>query len=275
EQNQLAKNMRYLSNTIKYSIQSNCPDYKKEAVITSLNNIAKNTILKFVNVNDNSANLKISCQDQIEKDTDGTTILGMGKAGEYYTFDDFSVIMTPGTLIIYNVPSDTSGQPVCVLSNTVVHEILHTLGFGHNSDPNSIMYFAASKNSDFCRSGNIDQYIIDILNTAYSIPSLPDIVISQPTITKSDNNLYVGFVLYNNGLVDFNGDIKVMVSIGSKTIETFDLGSRTDFKVGHGFKQGSYVASSKIPSGSEVKLSVITSVKEISLNNNQVSINFN
>ena len=174
-----------------------CGDYEARRIVRAFQEIqsATNGSVSFVESFD-SGDIKLNCsfiEDCYKKTVDirreeGITyttesICGYSKGlasyymqGELLTRADIQFFGLAGFAETdYDGPSGFSVGS-CGHINTEIHEILHVLGFGHDSSPESIMYYAEDgvgltihdKNECLNSKKEIDAYIIKELKEKYS-----------------------------------------------------------------------------------------------------------
>ena len=68
---------------------------------------------------------------------------------------------------------------ICDEPQIALHELLHALGFDHNSNSKSIMYPITN-----CAQ-ELDDYIVQTINQLYSVPSRGDLLIEEIDANKS------------------------------------------------------------------------------------------
>lgn len=146
---------------ISYSIAEDCGDYMKSRIRKSFIKIFEETdsIMVFIETT-NNADIQIACHLLTDYYEDVYT------AGEA-TLGIIGYVVNDATINFYNLESktDTWEMGACdEYPDTEIHEILHTFGFDHNYNENSIM-LSFSKG---CYIDSIDNYIIECLKYTYS-----------------------------------------------------------------------------------------------------------
>lgn len=151
---------------ISYSISDDCSDYMKYRIRRSFVILFEktNSLLSFIETI-TDANIEIDCHLYPAFSEDVITV-GEATPGVIGYFVDEARIS------FYNMLSDSDAWYMGVCEDypdTEIHEILHTFGFDHNSDNNSIMAkYIAAKYSGECFIDSIDKYIIDCLKYTYT-----------------------------------------------------------------------------------------------------------
>ena len=150
----------------------------------------------------------------------------------------------------------------CESPQIALHEILHALGFDHNSDKNSILYPITECNQI------IDLYILDKIESLYSLDSVPDLIVDEFRVAGSGRYINLKISVLNGGFMDSGesvlkiyADDKEIKEINSKGIE---IGTRRIFDV----------ENLRLPLGNLNKISVVVFYenRELGKQNNMAEI---
>lgn len=230
---QFYKNMRFRDSTITYQIESSCGSRASEAT-QAFSEIQDKTILKFVETN-NNPEISILCsevpsEDQFEEE--GYFIAGEGGPTE--------VINTSLYAVIFKGKASLLREEKCDTPKIATHEILHILGFDHNSNPNSILYPTLD-----CQQ-EIDQNIINDINNLYSQKSLSDLKIISVDAQKTGKYLSFEVEVINQGLKD----------VPNAELSLYDDSGRVEFEEGDSLSLGSIkIGTKKILTVTNVQIS--------------------
>src|SRR3989338_7845797 len=160
---QFYENLRYSDSKISYRIADKCTLQKKADAERAFEILENKTILDFYPVNSNEE-LLISCEDR-QKIKEDYFVAGEGGPVNISRAGQFNVIYTGQILLIR--------QSECPNPNIALHEIMHSLGFGHSSNKNNIMYEISE-----C-SQTLGDDIPRFIDELYSIPSKPDLAFEE------------------------------------------------------------------------------------------------
>ncbi len=213
---QFYPNMRYKSRDITFSVSSTCDAAKKKDIERAISTISEKTILNFQQVQEGE--ISILCSDiNPRPEEEGHFVAGEGGPSEIINTSKYSVILS-GKVSLYRRSKE------CAKPNVATHEILHSLGFDHNSNENSIMYPITNCGQD------IDDYIIEEINKLYLEDSLADLAIEK--LNASKNGRYINFEITvgNFGLEDSaNSTLRVYANekeIKVVPLEKIDIGTK-------------------------------------------------
>jgi len=210
---QFYPNMRFTESGISYRIE-NCPLNKREHMVNAFQAIESLSLLKFYPVNLNEE-IYVTC-DSKTRIEGGLFIAGEGGPINITKSGEFNVIHNGKVLLL----RDSN----CENPNVGIHELLHVLGFDHVDNKSSIMYPVSNCDQE------IDQSIIDILNSLYSIRSYPDLEYENVSAVMHGKYLNTNFTVKNNGLKD-SGNFKIVIYADSKIVKEMDIDS---LKIGNG-----------------------------------------
>ncbi len=250
--NQFYENMRYPDRKIAYSISSSCTKAKEESFKQATEILEKETILQFFEVDDGE--IKISCSNIAPTSEEkGHFILGEGGPSKIFDLSTYSVI-TEGKIALYR--EEKCEKPIVAL-----HELLHALGFDHNSNQESILYPLADCDQE------LDTEIIETINELYKQDSLGDLSIEKISATKSGPYLDFEITISNEGLRKTD-KFTLKVTTESKEIKEFEMD-----ELDIGDKIISTVTNLNIPRSAEsITFEVYTSGEEISKDNNVATV---
>jgi len=202
---QFYPNMRYSDSKISYKIE-NCTLQKKQDMEQAFEILSNQTLLNFYRISsDPEISVYCDSRNRIEK---GLFIAGEGGPTNISLTNNFNVILNGQILLI----KDSQ----CAQPNIALHELLHTLGFAHSSNPNNIMY-AVSK----CKQ-TIGLDIIEMINFLYSYPSYPDLTIENISAVMSGRSLDAKLNIKNYGLKD-SEDFKILIYADEKLLKEIEM----------------------------------------------------
>ncbi|MEK6928733.1 MAG: matrixin family metalloprotease [Nanoarchaeota archaeon] len=246
--------MRYVDREIRYSIDVKCDLKKQNDILEALSLISSQTLLRFYE-SENNTQISFVCSE-IEPSLEQKNHFVAGEGGPT------EIINTSLYYVIFSGKVSLFRTEKCPEPKIALHEILHALGFDHNSNENSIMYPITKCDQQF------EKYIIDEINELYKTDSLPDLAIYDVSASKTGRYLDFKIEIDNQGLKDvINASLNIIVN--SNIESTFNL-------------EGISIGTRKIMTAENVKVSLDSeeivfmvksdSEKEISLENNKVSL---
>jgi hypothetical protein len=252
ESTQFHPNMRYPDSRIGYKLADTCTTKKRSDFIEATEFLSRETILSFYE--STNPDILVSCSNIApEPDDEGHFVAGEGGPTIIINASQFAVI-TLGKIALYR--PETCDRP-----QVAIHELLHALGFDHNSNPDSLMYPVTNCDQ------TLDQEIKDQIRTLYSIPSAADLLVESVKANKTGRYLSVDVVIANHGLKD-SDDSTLLIYAENSLIKDFEL---EDINIGS--KKTLSITNIKVPRNTEtIKLAIETTEKEISRNNNEVQI---
>ena len=254
ESKQFYPNLRFATNKITYGFEDACSDEKKVSVRDAVSILEKDTVLVFDEKPSNDAQVHILCSEiGPEPEQAGHFVAGEGGPTEIINTTLYSVIRG-GKLSLYR--DESCDRPLIAL-----HEMLHVLGFDHNSNPQSIMYPTLNCNEQ------LDSHIVDSINALYHDESLPELTIIDANATKEGRYVSFSVKVMNRGLVEAES-VSLDVLEGTNVLQTFDLG-----KIDIGVIKALSVENLKASrSGSEIKLHIRSPSRELDENNNYLTL---
>lgn len=211
---QFYQDMRYPSREISYKIYD-CPLQKKYNILWAMDILENETVLEFNEVS-SGEEISVQCSD-IAKETDpGIFVAGEGGVTEVVKTNNYNVILKGAVLLLR--------ESECERPNVSLHELLHSLGFGHSDNKANIMY-----NYTKCRQ-TIGDDIPRRINALYEDDELPDLSIDEANAKVKSGLLDLNVSVRNHGLKDV-GESELEVIVDDKVVETLDV---SEMKIGHG-----------------------------------------
>ncbi len=246
-------NMRYQNSEISYRIESACGENKRKSVQEAFSILSERTILSFKEAENGEIDILCS-QIAPEVGQEDHFIAGEGGPAEIVNVTRYNIILK-GKISLYR--DEKCDDPYIAL-----HEILHSLGFDHNNNENSIMYSITSCNQE------LDSYIIEEIRRLYSILSLPDVVMEKVEANKTGRYLSFKAVVANYGLKDAK-NAKLSVLVGGEVVDEFDL---EDIQLGT--KKSIEVTNLRVPRNSSniIFSALISDGNELSYENNKLEL---
>jgi len=210
---QFYQNMRYPNSRISYQIYD-CPLQKENDMERAFEIISEGSILDFYPV-DSDEQISVTC-DSKNKMEEGLFIAGEGGPTNITRAGNFNVILHGSILLIRDSKCETP--------NIAIHELLHTLGFGHSENQNNVMY-------PITKCGQtIGEDIFQLIDELYSFPSYEDLVFENVSAVMHGRYLNVNMSVRNNGLRSSEKS-KIIISADDKFVKEIDLDS---LKIGYG-----------------------------------------
>jgi hypothetical protein len=198
---QFYPDMRFRDKGISYRIY-NCPLQRRNDMEWAFQIIENKTVLNFYPVS-SGEEISVTC-DETEKTDGNLFIAGEGGPTEITVAGEFNVIEKGKILLM----KDSE----CERPNIALHELLHVLGFDHSPNPNNIMY-------EISRCDQVvSEDIIDIINKMYSIPSEPDLLFENASVSMHGKYLDINLSIRNNGLAN-SGESVVKILADEKQVE--------------------------------------------------------
>lgn len=250
---QFYPNMRYKSKIITYAIEPNCSLKKTNDVKGAFARIQDVTVLSFVEQARNPEVMIMCSNIEPSAEQEDHFIAGEGGPVQIINTTNYAVILA-GKVSLYRPDS-------CEKPQIATHEILHALGFDHNSNTKSIMYPYTECDQI------IEQEIIDEIARIYHEDALPDLVIE--TVKASKAGRYLGFeaVISNQGIEDSEGS-ELIVIIKREEVKTIEIGS-----LEIGVRKILTITNLPVSRNTEeITFSVQTDEEELGKENNQVEL---
>jgi len=246
-------NMRYSNSVILYGFDEDCGIERKENVKRALSILEDRTILEF-KISEKFPEIYVTCSNISPKpDQENHFIAGEGGPTIIINGSRYAII-EEGEIALYR-------EENCDDPQVALHEILHALGFDHNSDIKSIMYPITECDQI------LDQYILDEINSLYEQESLSDLVIEAIEANKTGRYLNYDIVIANHGLKDSGKSLLILYNEGEE-FKSFEING-----INIGAKRQLSVRNLVIPRKSiEIRFVLDIDEEEIDKDNNEASI---
>jgi archaellum component FlaF (FlaF/FlaG flagellin family) len=210
---QFFPNMKFNHNSISYKIDSDCSGVKRSRMIMAFNDLeSKIGLISFKEVV-NEGDIEVSCsEEQKESIEKNYFIAGEGGAKEVIQTGRYNIIAN-GTVLLYK----ENGRKECDWSNVELHELVHVFGFGHSTNPDSLMYpYLEDCNQE------LDESIINELRRLYSEENLVDLYFDDVNVVKKGKYLDFNLTIKNSGSINSESSEFSVLEEG-KVVEDFDL----------------------------------------------------
>ena len=228
---QFHSNMKFNHNNLSYSIDLNCPDFKRQRMIGAFNYLSEEiSYISFQETFDNP-DIYVTCSE-IEKLTPESDspkdffIAGEGGAKEIIQSGKYNII-TNGTISLYKSPH---GAIECDFPNIEIHELIHVFGFDHSKNKNSLM----NPLLDSCDQ-LLDPIILEELKRLYSEKNLPDLYFEDVKAVKKGRYLDFSITIKNMGTINAKNINFLVLDDGEiiekKEIDEINFGAGLLFEV--------------------------------------------
>ena len=203
----IAENVRWARMPIRVFIDPSCSKSKIESIREAMRIWEEVTdhLIKFELVEKNYQVL-IKCSNLLEESA-GYSAIGEAKPTLIYT-GYFHLIENASIVFLKRRIS-------CVKPIVELHELGHVLGLDHVNDSKNVMY-----SYEKCDQ-TIPNYTVATLKKLYSIPSLPDLYISNFSLKVEEGFGEIEIEIGNKGLVESN-ETEISIHLNGK-IERFKL----------------------------------------------------
>jgi hypothetical protein len=247
---QFYPNMRFPGTNLSYKIEG-CPLQRKNDMEFAFEIMEQKTILSFYPV-EQEQEITITCDDtnQVEGNL---FVAGEGGPTDVTVAGNFNVIESGKILLIKD--SD------CERPNVAIHELLHVLGFNHSENPKSIMYSISRCDQ------TMGQDIIDFINNIYSIPSEPDLLFENASVSMHGKYLDVNFSIRNNG-INNSGESVVKILADGKEVKEVEVPS---IEIGYGRKTSLSNIWIKQINTQNIELVIENNFEELDKSNNEIA----
>jgi hypothetical protein len=206
---QFYPNMRYRDRVISYSISNTCAAKQKLDAQKAFSILSDRTLLDFNKVAVGGAEISILCSElSPDPEKEGHFVAGEGGPSEIINISNYAVIFS-GKISLYR-------ENDCDNPNVALHEILHALGFDHNTNERSILFPLTKCNQE------LDDYVIEEINRLYAIDSRVDLAVERITANRSGRYLSFEISVGNFGLKD-SDDARLVIYDGENLIRDFEL----------------------------------------------------
>ena len=245
---QFYPNMRFKDRKIRYSINEKCSNKRTLDAQRAFATLSEKTILSFSE--SPNPQIKILCENIApEAEQTGHFVAGEGGPTDIVNTTKYAVILQ-GKVALYR-------PETCETPQVAIHEILHVLGFEHNNNTKSIMYYITSCDQE------LDQHLIDELERLYQEPSYGDMIIESIKSNKTSKSLDIEITFANIGLETINNS-SLVIRTKEKIIKTIEIG---EFPIG--IKQRLTISNFAIPRNTkEIEFVIETNENELSKENN-------
>jgi len=245
---QFYENMRYQNKEITYHM-GDCPIAKTDEMNRAFDIIENLTVVSFKAVPEGQEEISITCESSARV-AGRTFIAGEGGVTNVTATDNFNVIFNGMILLLR--------ETKCSDPIVGIHELLHSMGFDHSSNPENMMYPTVN-----CGQ-TIGEDVVNQINNLYSFESLADVSIESASAEIHGNYLDLSLTLKNNGLIG-SADSRLVVYADDRNIKELDVDSMS---VGAG-REISLTNIFLLRSGvEEIKLVVEYSPSELDKENN-------
>lgn len=250
---QFYKNLRYSDSEISYKINNECTLQKRADAERAFNRIENLTVLQFYPVN-SGEEISVTCKEDVVMNEKEFFVAGEGGPVNITRAGDFNVIFNGKILLLR--------QSRCAEPNIATHELLHSLGFSHSSNPKNIMY-----NITRCNQV-IGDNIPEAINQIYSVESNPDLELENVSAVLDGRYLDLNVTIRNNGLKSSSPfELKIYAEedeIKKISIDSLRIGEGISYKFSNIFVSKLNVE--------EIEVDIVAPFTEIEKNNNKVRL---
>jgi uncharacterized protein (UPF0333 family) len=258
---QFYPNMRFQEKEISYAIEDACNIQKRKEIDEAFYVLSAETLLRFFR-GDKNSQISVSCSEPVQENEEELIkgqqkyfIAGEGGPTEAVNLSGKGFLIKKGKVSLYR-------EEKCNESKLAMHEILHVLGFEHNSNEKSIMYPITSCDQ------TLDRSIIDEISCIYEQPSLPDLGLEEVNANKTSSRLSFFVSVVNYGYKDASNS-KLEIFSEEGTIYNYTLDT-----IRSGTKKTLEVKNLKISKKADTLTFVVSldSKDELSFGNNEVKL---
>ncbi|MEK6895467.1 MAG: matrixin family metalloprotease [Nanoarchaeota archaeon] len=250
---QFYQNMRYPDYKISYRIIG-CPIGKKDEMKRAIEYIQNKTILKFYEVVD-SEEISVTCDNTLKLEG-SAFIAGEGGTTNVTKTNNFNVIDNGQVLLLR--------ETQCAEPIVAAHELMHSLGFQHSTNPSNLMYPTVD-----CRQ-TIGDDTVNYINKLYSYPSFSDLSFENVSATIKGKYLDGNFIIRNNGLIKSENSTVIVYS-GNSVVKKISLGG---INVGYGIEiMFENQWSPELSSDESLRFVIDAKFNELDKSNNEVVLN--
>jgi len=248
---QFYPNMRFDHNKISYFISDLCDEKRTENIKSAFSIIDSKVSALSFHLDSENSDIILTCSDENIEEGEDMFRAGMGGVeGDIPYTGEFYIIPNGNVTIYQNINCNT---PI-----VEIHEILHSLGFVHSENENSIMYPVSSCNEV------ITNDIVLELERLYLIQALPDLYFTNVSASKQGSYLNLEFSVRNKGIINAE-NVSVILYAENNEKDRFNLG-----KIEPGAGKIYSVKNEKVPSSSQIfKLKIIDG-EELNKENNEI-----
>lgn len=246
---QFYPNMRYQNKEISYSISKSCDPQRQLDTKRAFFLISEKTILAFNEVK-SGEDISILCSNLAPKPEErGHFVAGEGGPSEIINTSKYAIILS-GKVSLFR-------PNTCKDPNIAIHEVLHALGFDHNTNKKSVMYPVTECDQE------IDKYITDEINRLYSIESASDLGIESVNASKTGRYLSFDIVIGNFGIISSTNS-SLVVNAEDQLAGDFSLG-----EIDVGIKKKLFIDNLRIPRDTDsLTFEVINKEKDLDARDN-------
>jgi hypothetical protein len=249
--------MRFGHNNISYYIGNVCSDTRIKFMRDAFGIVERNVNqISFYQVYSSDADIVVRCSGEFIEVGKNLYAAGEGGPTKIIKVGKFNIIES-GSIYLYR-------DPVCNYPVVELHELLHVLGFDHSNDPKNIMYSVSNCDQ------RISSDIITTLRELYTIPSLPDLVITNLSVVKKGRYVDFNITIANEGLIDAK-DVQLLILSEGRRIYHYDLE-----EINRGYARTLFSTNVKLHSSGAGSIDFFVDydnkIKELDKNNNHINV---